>query len=137
MVPVDHEQRVLIADDEPAVLRALRRTLRRHGFTQVECFRDADAALQCHLQEAFDLAVFDLELPVSSGMSVVERIRGVDALLPVVFLTGDSTGPAALHACLFSAVIVEKPWDTRELISIIERLLAERAQARRFPPEDL
>lgn len=132
MVPAIHDARIVVVDDLPAIQRSLRRTLRAHGFLAVETFSDTEAALARHLQEPFDLALLDVETAGRSGVDLAEDLRAVDALLPVILLSGDSTGPLATQARRVADSFVEKPWDSSRLIETIRRLLFVRAYAKRF-----
>jgi DNA-binding response OmpR family regulator len=79
--------RILIIDDEPAVGRALARSLAREF--QVEVSTSARAALDLlRTDEGFDLILCDLAMPGLSGPELYDRIRGSRAAARVVFMTG-------------------------------------------------
>lgn len=130
MIPVIQRARILIVDDEPTILSALRRMLRHHGFDSVETFDDGEAATDRHHARAFDLALLDVEMSGMSGVDIASRLRTVDVLLPVIFLTADATGPLASRASCVSTTLIEKPWDATELIAAVEQHLLARKSPR-------
>jgi len=65
--------RVLVVDDEPAIVRAVRANLGRHGF-RVDTAANAQEALE-HAQARPDLILLDLGLPDGDGLSLIQTIR--------------------------------------------------------------
>ena len=65
--------RILVVDDEPAILRAVRANLGRHGF-RVDTAATGQEALE-HSQDRVDLILLDLGLPDGDGFNVIRSIR--------------------------------------------------------------
>ena len=80
--------RILLVDDEEAILKLLRFPLEKEGY-QVVTARDGDEALETFTREDFDLVILDLMLPHVDGMEVCRRIRA-QSIVPIVMLTAKS-----------------------------------------------
>jgi two-component system KDP operon response regulator KdpE len=78
--------RILIVDDEPAILRFLRVALGSEGYRVVEA-TTGQAALDAVGQSRADLIVLDLGLPDIDGLQVIRCIRGSGAMLPIIVLS--------------------------------------------------
>jgi len=77
--------RILVVDDEPGMLRALRTLLARHGF-QVEQAETGRQALESYSYYRPDLVLLDLGLPDISGLEVIRDLRA-RANTPIVVLS--------------------------------------------------
>lgn len=78
---------VLLADDEPQLLMAVRRMFERKGHT-VEVCSNGRGALEITAESAFDLLVLDWGLPDMDGIAVVSQLRAKGRVLPILMLTG-------------------------------------------------
>jgi two-component system KDP operon response regulator KdpE len=67
--------RVLVVDDEPQILRALRAALRGHGY-DVQTAADGEEALDALALHPPDIVILDLVMPGKSGFDVVREVRG-------------------------------------------------------------
>lgn len=85
---------VLLADDEPAVLRLASAALGRLGYSVIEA-RDGTEALELFKQhrDEIDVAVLDIAMPGRSGLQVLAEIRQTSPRLPVVLASGYLDGP--------------------------------------------
>lgn len=84
--------KVLIVDDEPAILEILRDMFESH-FKSVDVHRAPNGALALHLcgDKVFNLIVTDYRMPVLDGLEFLEILRrkpGVNQATPVIFLSG-------------------------------------------------
>ena len=113
--------RVLLVDDDQAILRLLEVNFRLEGFETVTASRGEDA-LTLAASERPDVIVLDLMLPGLDGKEVFRRLREDEATAstPVVFLTARtaeddlrSLGPGN------RASFVTKPFDPTELVEIV------------------
>jgi two-component system response regulator RegX3 len=77
--------RILLVDDEPAIVDAVSYALEGEGF-EVESRSDGEAALSAALGERFDLVLLDLMIPKLSGTEVCRRLRA-ESDVPIVMLT--------------------------------------------------
>jgi diguanylate cyclase (GGDEF)-like protein len=116
---------ILIADDDDEILQALGELL--SGRYRVTLARDGGEAMSAIRLWRFDLAIFDLGLPVVDGFGLVEAIRGSDEhqSTAVMFLSGRSEPQLKVHAlALGAADYVTKPFDPDELVARVARILA-------------
>jgi DNA-binding response OmpR family regulator len=122
-------QKILIADDEPSIVAALRFLLQSDGY-EVHIARDGEEALK-QLDECNpDLILLDVMMPVRSGYEICQRIRErADRRHVKIIMLSAKGRDAEVHKGLeFGAdVYVTKPFSTRELKATIKRLLGGEA----------
>ena len=117
--------RILIVEDEPAILDALAYTLRGEGF-EVETAEDGETALARVEDNDFDLMILDLMLPRLSGTEILRRVR-IDGPLPVIVLTAKSGETDRVLGLEIGADdYVTKPFSMPELVSRVRALLRRR-----------
>ena len=80
--------RVLVADDEPHLLRLVKFRLEREGY-EVLTATDGESALKVAREERPDLCVLDVMMPKRSGFDVLRELRGDDSCagMKVIMLT--------------------------------------------------
>jgi PAS domain S-box-containing protein len=126
--------RVLIIDDEPAVRRVLARLLQKN--CDVVAVGSAEEALQLLGEDdAFDVLLCDLMMPVMSGMDFAERLKELGSELQnrVVFMTGGAFTPKAnefLSKTRFPAL--HKPFDPGRVAGAVQSVVKE--EGRRAQP---
>lgn len=121
---MEEQPRILIADDQPDVLHALRLLLKGEGYElkTASSPRDVAAALQ---EQAFDVVVLDLNYTRDTtsgqeGMDLLTRIRAVYPCLPVIVMTAWGSVDGAVEAMRRGARdYVEKPWDNQRLLATL------------------
>jgi DNA-binding NtrC family response regulator len=127
--------RVLIADDQPAVIEALRLLLKGEGFETRAVASPADAA-EALARQTFDVALIDLNYTRDTtsgeeGLDLLARVREIDPTLPVVVMTAWGSVELAVEAMQRGARdFVQKPWDNARLLTIL-RTHSELARALR------
>jgi DNA-binding NtrC family response regulator len=127
--------RVLIADDQPAVIEALRLLLKGEGFEIKSVASPADAA-EALSHQSFDVALIDLNYTRDTtsgqeGLDLLARVRELDPTLPVVVMTAWGSVELAVEAMQRGARdFVQKPWDNARLLTIL-RTHSELARALR------
>lgn len=118
--------RILIADDDPQMLRALRITLGARGY-DVTTAADGRAALDAAIATHPDIVVIDLGMPGLTGLEVIEALRGWTQV-PVLVVSGRSESWDKVEALDAGADdYVTKPFSADELLARI------RALSRRTP----
>jgi DNA-binding NtrC family response regulator len=116
--------RVLLVDDEPAVLFAVNELVRSRGHEPVLA-RSAKEALE--RLEGVDAVVTDFAMPEMDGLALLAAIRERDESLPVILLTAQGSERVAVRAMKAGAYeYVTKPFDIDELSLVIERALETR-----------
>jgi phosphoserine phosphatase RsbU/P len=132
--------RVLVADDQPDVLRAARLLLKVHGYavTTVSSPAAVLAELARSYPGEFDLLLMDLNYARDTtsgqeGLELVARVRTLAPDLPIVVMTGWSTVPLAVALMREGAGdFVEKPWDNRRLLAAVQAQIAAGRRQRRM-----
>jgi two-component system KDP operon response regulator KdpE len=118
--------RILVVDDDPQILRALRINLRAREY-DVEVAADGEAALRAAAAHPPDLVVLDLGLPDLDGTEVIRGLRGWTAV-PIIVLSGRAEGSDKVAALDAGADdYVTKPFGVDELLARI-RAVTRRAQ---------
>lgn len=121
---------IAVVDDDPGVTKSLNRLLSGRGY-KVETFNSAEDFLISNRKSPFDCAIFDLSMPRVNGLELQERLRKTGSQLPVVFLTGEGSIPAAVNAMKGGAVnFLTKPVDAAELFNALRLALIETNRQR-------
>lgn len=89
--------KILVADDEPAVLDLLHTALRRKGH-EVILSSSALKAVEHFRRERPQVTILDLNMPDLDGVSALRKIRAIDTEAPVIILTGAGTETAEQQA---------------------------------------
>lgn len=119
--------KLLIADDDPQMVRALRITLAAHGY-EVVVAADGAAAIAAAAQTHPDLIMLDLGMPRLDGIEVIQALRGWTSV-PIIVVSG-RTGSADKVEALDAGAddFVTKPFQVDELLARL-RALSRRAVA--------
>jgi len=127
--------RVLIADDQPDVLEALRLLLKGEGY-KIESAGSPAAILEAIDSEEFDAVLMDLNYARDTtsgqeGLDLLSQLRAHDTTLPVVVMTAWGSVEVAVEAMRRGARdFVQKPWENARLLTIV-RTQVELARALR------
>jgi DNA-binding response OmpR family regulator len=113
--------RILLVDDDPAILRLLDVNFRMEGF-DVEATSHGEEALAAAEKQTPDVVVLDLMLPGLDGREILRRLRDAPATaeVPVLFLTARGRDDAAAGV---DARYIQKPFDTVELVATVRAML--------------
>ncbi|MDZ4693803.1 MAG: EAL domain-containing protein [Deltaproteobacteria bacterium] len=112
--------RVLIVDDDDAVLRAHARILAAKGYT-VSSAASGAAAMQAMQDDAFEVILSDVDMPGMNGIQLLERVRAYDVDVPVVLMTGNPSTGTAIQALERGALrYLLKPIDLSELVKVMD-----------------
>jgi two-component system alkaline phosphatase synthesis response regulator PhoP len=131
----DQAASILLVDDEPTILEALRFNLTREGY-EVLTAGDGRTALALARGRRPDLIVLDLMLPDLDGLEVCRLLRQEKMATPILMLTAkDSETDKVVGLELGADDYMTKPCGLRELFARIKALL-RRAEMRGDPPPD-
>ena len=115
---------VFVVDDDPSMLKGMRRLLKQYGFDTVP-FETAKA-LQDHddFAQAFCL-VLDINLGDGSGIELRHRLAEAGVSLPVIYITGNDSDATRMAAMASGCVAyLTKPFTAQSLIEPIKRAAA-------------
>lgn len=125
---------LLIVDDEPLVLSALQRSLRRRWGKTLRVATETDPlqALERARHETFDVVISDMRMPEVDGVAFLTLMSAVQPDSVRMMLTGTADFETARLAIQDADVFryLTKPWDDAELIAHVAAALAQ-AQALR------
>jgi len=124
--PAPH--RILVADDQPDVLEALRLLLKGEGY-QIDTVKSPAAVIKAIEARDFSLAIIDLNYTRDTtsgqeGLDLLAKLQAADPTLPVVVMTAWASVEIAVEAMRRGAKdFVTKPWDNPRLLSIVKNQL--------------
>jgi len=124
MSPTEKSYRILVADDQPAVLDALKLLLRSEGF-EVDLVRAPQVVLESIALREYDALLLDLNYARDTtsgreGIELLENIRKLDSQVPVIVMTAWGTINLAVDAMRRGARdFVQKPWEDERLLATI------------------
>jgi two-component system KDP operon response regulator KdpE len=120
--------RVLVVDDEPAILRFLRPSLATQGYIVSEAV-DGKSALEAIRRKAADVVVLDLGLPDMDGLDIIRQLREAGETLPIIILSSREAEDAKVKALDLGADdYVTKPFGIDELLARIRAAQRHRLQ---------
>ena len=128
--------KVLVADDQPDILEALRWLLSGEGY-DAQFVDSTDAVLDRLRSGSFDLLLMDLNYSRDTtsgreGLALIPQVRDHDPALPIVVMTGWGSVDTAVEAMRLGAKsFVQKPWDDNALREIVGREIDDGRAARR------
>jgi DNA-binding NtrC family response regulator len=130
------QPRILVADDQPDVLTALRMLLKQEGM-QVTTVTSPAGLIEAVKSESFDAALIDLNYTRDTtsgreGLELLTQIQSIDGTLPVVVMTAWATIGIAVEAMRRGARdFLEKPWDNHRVVSIVRNQVSFSREVRR------
>jgi DNA-binding NtrC family response regulator len=118
--------RVLLVEDDPAVLLGTQQTLQLAGF-EVEPFADAEAAIPSIFPDVPAIIVCDVKLPGLDGLGLLAKAQSIDKDLAVILITGHGDVAMAVNAMRLGAYdFVEKPFPPDRLVEMGRRAAENR-----------
>ena len=124
--------RILVAEDEPRIVRFLAKGLQAEGHTTASA-ADGNEALHLALTGEFDLMLLDLGLPGRDGLDVLAEVRRRSLRLPVIVLTArSSTDDVVTGLDTGASDYVSKPFRLAELLARVRRQLRPENRAEEF-----
>ena len=130
-----HKARVLVADDQPDVLQALRLLLKAEG-CEIDTATSPAGVLAAVESRDFDVAIIDLNYTRDTtsgveGLSLLSKLQALDTPMPVVVMTAWGTVDLAVEAMRRGARdFIQKPWDNERVLAVV-RTQVELARALR------
>ena len=120
------KHRILVIDDETAVRESLKMILEYDGYDCLLAPSGYDGIERVE-RDSPDFVFLDVKMPGMDGLEVLRRIRELDALLPVVMISGHATVSTAVEATKLGAFdFLEKPISTERILVTIRNALDQR-----------
>ena len=122
--------RILLVDDEIAVVDVLRRILAQHGYAHIESTINPFDAVRVFNEWQPDLVVLDLLMPGLDGLQVLGQLRAMippDTYLPILIITAHPSAETRYEALGRGASdFVAKPYDALDIVLRVDNLLQTR-----------
>jgi two-component system, OmpR family, KDP operon response regulator KdpE len=123
------DARVLVVDDDPQILRAVRTSLGAHGF-EVSTAGNGETAVDMLAKESVDVVLLDLGLPGIDGVEVIQRVRTWSDVPIIVLSVRDTQQEKAGALDAGADDYITKPFGMQELLARM------RAVRRRVEPSE-
>jgi DNA-binding NtrC family response regulator len=115
-------RKVLIADDEPNMIWALKKALSKEEYEIISADNGEEAVEG--LAEEPDLIIMDLKMPKMNGLEALRKIKEINPKIPVIMITAHGTTDTAVEAMKIGALdYISKPFDIDELKVVIKKAL--------------
>jgi EAL domain-containing protein (putative c-di-GMP-specific phosphodiesterase class I) len=122
--------RILVVDDEDALLRAIGRKLTSVGY-DVLLAADGKQAVGFLAEFTFDAIFSDIDMPKMNGIELLQTVRQSDPDVPVVLMTGNPDLKTAIQAVELGAIqYLVKPFDIGEVVKVVSRAVRLNRMAR-------
>ena len=133
------EARVLLVDDDPALLQALPEALRlRMDAVTVDTADSAAAALDRIAARDYDAVVTDIKMPGMDGLELLAELRALRPDTPTLMITGHGEHDLVVHALRAGAYdFIQKPIDRDYFVASLCRAIATRALSRQCKQQQL
>jgi phosphoserine phosphatase RsbU/P len=138
------QSRILIADDQPDVLKALCLLLKGHGYA-TETVTSPSDLLEALGRNEFDLLLMDLNYARDTtsgreGLDLLTRLKAIESVPPIVVMTGWATVGIAVEAMQRGVTdFVEKPWTNSQLLEVLRKQITlgrERRESARLAVQE-
>jgi EAL domain-containing protein (putative c-di-GMP-specific phosphodiesterase class I) len=121
---------ILLVDDDPAVLRAVGRSLRSRGYAVVTAQNGEEATRQIG-ENAFDVILSDIGMPGINGIQLLREVREHDLNVPIILITGEPAVETAVQALEYGAFhYLTKPIGNDALEAVLEKAVRTHRMAR-------
>ena len=121
---------VFIVDDDDAVRESLEFLMKSIN-QPAESYASAQAFLDHFNPERPGCLLLDIRMPGISGLDLQEKLKSMDAGIPIIFITGHGDVPMAVKAIQAGAAdFIQKPFRDQELIDRIREVLADDVEVR-------
>lgn len=119
-------KKILIADDDPAILRLVKAIIEKEGFEAVPA-RDGKEAYQClQTDDRFAAAIFDVVMPYIQGTELVRYMQSEKRLMniPVIMMTGEQNPKFSSDSFSAGAVaFLPKPFTSSQLRTMLRMFI--------------
>ncbi|MCU0238861.1 MAG: response regulator [Pyrinomonadaceae bacterium] len=124
------QPQILVADDDPAILRLVKAIAEKEGFNVVLARDGREAYKLLQSNEPFDVAVFDVVMPYIQGTELARYMQSEKRLMkiPVIMMTAEQNPRLSSESFSAGAVVfLPKPFTTSQL-QVMIRMLVNKAK---------
>ena len=124
------QKQVLVADDDPAILRLVKIIVEKEGYAVVSARDGKEAYKLLHSGESFAAAIFDVVMPYIQGTELVKYMQSEKRLMkiPVIMMTAEQNPRLSSESFAAGAVaFLPKPFTTSQLQTIL-RMFVQKNQ---------
>ncbi|NIO16547.1 MAG: response regulator [Deltaproteobacteria bacterium] len=112
---------ILIVDDEPNLLQTISILLKKNGYMPFVAMSAGEAIEQLK-ENSFDAVMADIRMPETSGLELLDRIRGFNPEIPVILMTAFADFYAAVDAIKLKAFdFILKPHENKHILHSVEK----------------
>lgn len=128
--PSGAQKQVLVADDDPAILRLVKIIVEKEGYAVVSARDGKEAYKLLHSGEIFAAAIFDVVMPYIQGTELVKYMQSEKRLMkiPVIMMTAEQNPRLSSESFAAGAVaFLPKPFTTSQLQTML-RMFVQKSQ---------
>lgn len=119
--------KILIVDDEPSVLKMLRKMLKDESDDIIEASNGEEAIQLCQ-QHKIDLLITDIVMPKKHGIDLIMEVKKINPNLPVIAISGGGGISGRfdyleIAELLGAKNILHKPFDARDLREVVHNII--------------
>ncbi|MGI8640706.1 MAG: response regulator [Pyrinomonadaceae bacterium] len=126
----DEKKQVLVADDDPAILRLVKAIVEKEGYTVISARDGKEAYKLLHSGEKFTAAIFDVVMPYIQGTELVRFMQSEKQLMkiPVIMMTAEQNPRLSSESFSAGAIaFLPKPFTTSQLQTML-RMFVQKNQ---------
>jgi DNA-binding response OmpR family regulator len=121
-------EKILVIDDEPVIRILLRQLFEQTGYEVCEAC-EGKQGLDLFIKESPDLVITDLIMPGEEGLETIKKIKKIKPDAKILAISGGGIGSARVYLSLAlkmgAAHVFEKPFDPKEMLTIVQNMLAD------------
>lgn len=124
--PTHDPPRILVAEDDPDMLEILVEILREDGYDVQSAYDGGRLLVQLAKDRNYqdvDLIISDINMPICSGLEIVESLRTARCAVPIILMTGFGDARTRIRADSLGAVLFHKPFGLDDLRATVVQLL--------------
>lgn len=121
--------KILVADDDPAILRLVKAIVEKEGFIVVSARDGKEAYKILQSEETFAAAIFDVVMPYIQGTELVRFMQSENRLkkVPVIMMTAEQNPHLSSDSFAAGAIaFLPKPFTTSQLKAMLQMFLQKR-----------
>jgi DNA-binding NtrC family response regulator len=122
---MNKKAKVLVVDDVKDIVGFLSSILEFEGYKVLKAY-NGKAAVEIVLNELPEAVIMDIEMPIMNGIEAMKRMKSVNPLLPVIFITAFGEIDSAVNAIKLGAYnYVTKPFEQENILITLKNALNE------------